>query len=350
MFGIDRTPNKSDHVSVDVDALLVDAFDQLGVEARRGRPGEAIDLALDLGGVTVPLEVQRRSLVDDDFAKRLHSEHVDPNVVLLVVADRVTDAGRKVLTTNQIGYYDLRGHLALRARGVVIEADVAPLRDRPERESALSGRAGVEVATALLLNPGREGGVRALARELGRSPSTVSEILHGLRRDGLVDDKNVLTGTDLFWQVAERWSVQRFALTQLPMPGDEPRTRALRLGIQDVEEEGWALTDSAAAAMFGAPVAFRTAQVLDFYVPDKAVVRRAMTLLGAATSRSQARATVAVAPVPAVVQHRINLSTNLVEWPLAHPLFVALDLAQDVGRGRAILADWTPDERWTRVW
>jgi hypothetical protein len=31
-------------------------------------------------------------------------------------------------------------------------------------------------------------------------------------------------------------------------------------------------------------------------------------------------------------------------------VFVALDLAQDVGRGREILAAWTPDSRWSRVW
>lgn len=37
-------------------------------------------------------------------------------------------------------------------------------------------------------------------------------------------------------------------------------------------------------------------------------------------------------------------------WPLAQPLFVALDLAQDPGRGREILADWTPPEQWHRVW
>jgi len=37
-------------------------------------------------------------------------------------------------------------------------------------------------------------------------------------------------------------------------------------------------------------------------------------------------------------------------WPLAQPLFVALDLAQDPGRGREILNDWTPPEPWHRVW
>jgi hypothetical protein len=45
-----------------------------------------------------------------------------------------------------------------------------------------------------------------------------------------------------------------------------------------------------------------------------------------------------------------TLATNPFEWPLAHPVFVALDLAQDTGRGREILDAWTPPERWARVW
>ena len=74
------------------------------------------------------------------------------------------------------------------------------------------------------------------------------------------------------------------------------------------------------------------------------------TLLGVTDSTAQAHATVRVAPVPAVVRQRVDLDSSPLEWPLAHPLFVALDLAQDVGRGREILDEWTPDDRWTRVW
>jgi hypothetical protein len=35
---------------------------------------------------------------------------------------------------------------------------------------------------------------------------------------------------------------------------------------------------------------------------------------------------------------------------LAHPLFVALDLAADPGRGREILDGWTPPADVARVW
>jgi DNA-binding transcriptional ArsR family regulator len=264
----------------------------------------------------------------------------------------VTETARRLLTEHRAGYYDLRGHLALRSANVVIDADVEPVSGRAERTHALSGTAGLEVATALLMEPAAGAAVRELARRLGRSASTVSEVLAALRRAGLVDDRHRVAGTQLFWQVADRWPATRVHLARLPMPGDDATiTKPLRLGLDDVENTiGWALTDSAAAVAYGAPLAVRTGQLLDFYVPDQATVRRATVLLGAASSRSQARCAVRVAPVPAACSHRVDVVTNPFEWPLAHPVFVALDLAQDAGRGREILDAWTSPERWARVW
>lgn len=338
---------------MDIEALVVDAFAQLGIEARLlvGAADRRIDLVLAPEGIDVPLEVKRRTLVSDDVARRLFTERTPSDSVLLVVGDRVTETARKLLTSRGAGYYDLRGRLAVRTDRLVIDAEIEPVKERAERSNALSGKAGLEVAAALLMQPERPMAVRELARELGRSPSTVSEVLTALRRDELVDAKNAVADTRLFWQVADRWSGPRTHLANLPIPGDAHLTGPLRLGLDDIEHEaGWALTDSAGAAAYGAPLGFRSGQVLDFYVPDQSIVRRAATLLGSTASTSQARATVRVAPVPAVVQRRVDLDTNPVEWPLALPLFVALDLAQDVGRGREILDAWTPDERWTRVW
>src|SRR5262249_8133516 len=159
--------------------------------------------------------------------------------------------------------------------------------------------------------------VRQLARELGRSPSTVSDVLAALRQDNLIDSGNAATGSRLFWQVSDRWPTSRTYLARPPMPGEASLTTPLRLGPEDVEHmSGWALTDSAAAVAYGAPLAFRSDQALDFYVPDHSVVRRATTLLGVAGGASNARATVRAAPVPAVVRGRINLKTNALEWPL----------------------------------
>jgi hypothetical protein len=338
---------------MDSEALVVDAFAQLDIDAHA--PADAsnsgTDLVLDADGVRLPLRIKRRALVTDSVAEQALATHATSAVALLIVADRVTESARKLLTTRQAGYYDLRGRLALRGGGLVIDAEVEPLRERPQRTNALSGKTGLEVASALLMQPERRTAVRELARRLGRSASTISEILSALRRDGLVDADNTATDSRLFWELADRWASPRTYLAGLPPPGDGPLTQALRLGLVDVEREtGWALTDSAAAAAYGAPLAFRSGQILDFYVPDQATLHRAKTLLGSVGKSSQARATVRVAPVAAVVRSRFDSDTNPMEWPLAHPLFVALDLAQDAGRGREILDAWIPDERWARVW
>jgi DNA-binding transcriptional ArsR family regulator len=338
---------------MDTESLLVDALAQLGVQARpdAGMRDEGIDLVIEPGGTRV--QVKRRALVTDDVARRLLAGAPQPaGSVLLLVGDRVTEAARRLLVEHRAGYYDLRGHLALRSDSVVIDADVEPISGPVERTDALSGGAGLEVAAALLMEPTAGVKVRELARRLGRSASTVSAVLAVLRRAGLVDDRHRVEGTRLFWQVADRWPASRVYLSRLPVPGqDATVTRPLRLGLDDAETTtGWALTDSAAAAAYGAPLAVRTGQLLDFYVPDQATLRRATVLLGSASVRSEAHCAVRVAPVGEACSRRVDLVTSPYEWPLAHPLFVALDLAQDAGRGREALDSWTPPERWARVW
>jgi hypothetical protein len=340
-------------ITVDTEALLIDALAQLGVQVRQGvgAHDDGIDLVIEPGGTRV--QVRRRALVTDDVARRLLSEAPQSSgSVLLLVGDRVTEAARRMLVEHRAGYYDLRGHLALRSDSVVIDADVEPIARRVERTDALSGSAGLEVATALLMEPAAGVKVRELARRLGRSASTVSAVLAVLRQTGLVDDRHCVVGTQLFWQVAERWPASRVHLSRLPMPGlDATVSKPLRLELDDVETTtGWALSDSAAAAAYGAPLAVRSGQLLDFYVPDQATLRRAVVLLGSASSRAEAHCTVRVAPVGAACSRRVDLAANPYEWPLAHPVFVALDLAQDSGRGREVLDAWTPPERWARVW
>lgn len=325
--------------------LAIDAFRQLGIEARllvsAPRSG---DLVLGLNGFDVELELKRRSLVTDTTVSQLLDEGDDRT--LFVVADRVTESARKLLTSRNAGYLDLRGRLGLRTSYILIDAEVEPIKERAERVDALSGKAGLEVAVALLLEPEKGASVRELARELGRSASTVSEVLKALRRQGLVDEGNRITGPDLFWQVADRWSTPQTYIAQLPDPRD-PSTKALRVGLDD--EVGWATVGSVPASGYGAPVVAREDQLVEFYVPDAATARRAVTLLGAAPTAATAKASIRVAPVPAVLSHRTKPKGRGMKWPAAHPLFVALDLAQDQGRGREILAAWTPTEG-TRVW
>jgi DNA-binding transcriptional ArsR family regulator len=290
------------------------------------------------------LVLKHRSLVTDATVSQLLDEV--GSGTLLVVADRVTESARKLLTSRNAGYLDLRGRLALRTGHIFIDAEVEPIKERAERVDALSGKAGLEVAVALLLEPGKGASTRELARELGRSASTVSEVLKALRRQGLVDESHRVIGTDLFWQVADRWSTPQTYLAHLPDTRD-PSAKALRLGLDD--EIGWSTVGSVPASGYGAPVVAREDQMVEFYVPDSATVRRAVTLLGAAPTAASAKASIRVAPVPAVLSHRKKPKGRGMNWPAAHQLFVALDLAQDQARGGEVLEAWTPTEG-TRVW
>ncbi|WP_147463481.1 helix-turn-helix domain-containing protein [Cellulomonas triticagri] len=331
--------------------VAAEALRGLGMPVDQRVDGADAGYDLLLGPGATPVEVAFRALVDEQIASRLVERRRWPGATLLVVADRVTSDARRLLLDRRAGYYDLRGHVALRAEAVFVDADVEPLTGRIARKDPVAGRAGLEIATALLLAP--EGGtaVRALARTLDRSPGTVSEVLAALTRDGLVDERRRVIGTGLFWRVAERWSTPPTHLATEPPPGDASRvTGPLRLGLGDVEHEvGWALAGSVAALAYGAPVAIRADQPKELYVPDELVVRRAERLLGVAQP-GDAACTVRVAPVPAVCAQRVDLPGAEPVWPLAHPLFVALDLAQDAGRGREILDAWHPPGRWSRAW
>ena len=164
---------------------------------------------------------------------------------------------------------------------------------------------------------------------------------------------------DLFWEAASAWKSDEVQLADLPRPGSGSVNAALRLGFESVRTQpGWALTGTLAAAIYGAPVATRSDYPPDFYVPGKDVVRRATRLLGVAVDADHRRASVRSAPVVAVCAQRVDpvdgqaseWSHASEPWPLANPVFVALDLARDPGRGRGILHGWTSPAPWPRVW
>lgn len=180
----------------------------------------------------------------------------------------------------------------------------------------------------------------------------MSTVLAGLRDAGLVDEQHRPTMPALFWQLADHWPRHTVDVASVPAAGRGAENAAMRLGLDDVEHSvGWALTDTLAAATYGAPLGSRGDYPPDFYVPDQATARRAQHLLGAVGDRAHRAASIRVAPVAAVCAQRVDAAAwSTQHWPLAHPLFVALDLAQDPGRGREVLTDWTPSEPWRRVW
>lgn len=329
---------------------LADACDHLGLTYQASsdpsEPGRIADQKIYVEPLSVPTVAKAEQLV----------RRPATDGIALVVADRVSASVRDVLRSHGWGWLDRRGHLrifqpdqALYIDSAVPAAPVAATRAR--RTDPLSTGVGLEVAVALLLEPERKPSVRALARSIGRSPSAVSVALRELRDAALVTRAHTPLLPELFIEVSRAWSPRRIAVQSLPAPQDfeDPR---LRTRIGDLDQPGWALTGSVAAADWGAPIVLASDFPPDLYASDERAARRATLQLGRAASWEARAATLSVAPISQVPLLRFppRGGTLGMAWPLAHPLFVALELARDQSRGAEILDQWDPPEGFHRVW
>ncbi len=338
-------------------ALLTRALAEVGLESAEETADARADLVVrSRDGVAFAVEVKQRALVRDGDVPaltRLTEADRRRGVVSVIVADRITEEAKNRLRAEGWGWLDLRGGLHVEAPGVFIDARVKPARPvTGVAKEPLAGVVGLGLASLLLMEPTRTFGVREAAAEITRAPSSVSQELARLRDAGLVDAEHRPVSPDLFRALSRRWRPESLDVATVPGVGSSPINDALRLGLDDPEHQrGWALGDTLAAIAYGAPMSATGTYPPDLYVPDRATLRRATQLLGTAPSRSERAATLRLAPVPMVTGRRVDWNTRAnAEWPLVHPVFVALDLAQDPDRGSEVLAAWDPPGRWQRVW
>jgi hypothetical protein len=209
-----------------------------------GHPDEPDVVLVDTDGRHVLVELKRLSTPTPAQVSRLVADRErrpHPDALYVLVADRISEVVRAELRRRGWGWLDLRGHLHLAGHGVFVDADVPPVKGRADRKDAFSGSAGLEVACALLLEPDIQHGVRDLARRIARSPSTVSEVLHAFRRQGLAGSDGVAVLPNLFWETVSAWRPRDVPLADLPRPGTGSVNTALQLGFDDVEAQpGWA--------------------------------------------------------------------------------------------------------------
>ncbi|RSD13127.1 transcriptional regulator [Amycolatopsis eburnea] len=337
-----------------IDAVIA-AFTAVGVTAASSAEDLAASLTVEVNGVRLNIDVEVAATVTpESLTNQLHL-HSDSSLqsvpARLLVADRIVAAARERLREHGWSWLDLRGHLHLSGPGVLVDTAVPPAPDLPRPVDLFAGKVALEVACALLLTPGRPGSVRQLARELNRSPSSVSVVMNSLREAQLIDSEGLPVAPELFWEAASAWRPAKTTVARVALLADATIAGALHTGWDEpLTGVGWALTDTMAAAAYGAPAGVRAGYPPDFYVPDTTTAHRAETLLGVPTSDAARGATIRIAPVPQVCSLRFPASPDGPPWPLAHPLFVALDLAADPGRGREILEGWNPPQEVTRVW
>jgi hypothetical protein len=325
-----RTSDSELLLSATADAA--EAFHQLGLPTTKFCR-EIVDVEVD--DRIVSFEIRPVSYATGPRVQPLLEPSTRADVVPLLVADRITAEARDALERAGWSYLDRRGHLRLRAPGVLVDTHISPIISvtAGSTPDPLAGKAALAVAYRLLTSPHEP--VTPTRSGTGFAPSTVSVALQRIRDAGLVEAGGQAIVPELFWALAERWQPRRYWLVELPDPieaGDDP------------DAPGWCLTGTSAAVELGAPVVV-TGQPFDFYVPGPAAASIALRRHGAAVDAGSAAASIAVPPVAAVTSDRGRRSAS--GWPLAHPVAVALDLAQDRARGREILEDWSPPER---VW
>jgi|GEM_PF-302910 len=270
----------------------------------------------------------------------------------IVVADQIATEAKEHLAAAGWSWLDRRSELHLRHGDTTIEVRLPPggLHPEPAARTALAapasdgpirGRAGISYAAALLLGSAEHPpSIRSVARQIGMSPSTVSEAAALLRAGGYIRPDGEPELPDLFDALVAVWRPQHVSPVAIrPLPDD---LECLEPNVDDLEELGWAQGGDEAALAWGAPM-FLSGDRPWIWVPDLPTARRAERRLGSA-DWSDAAGIIAVPPTPLVCMGRRRAPMDTIDWPTPHPLYLALDLARDPGRGREILDGWKPPE------
>jgi len=252
----------------------------------------------------------------------------------LLVADRITAEARTILTDAGWSWLDRRGRLHLRGPGVRVDQPVQPA-DRTTASTAgpaITGRSGITVAYWLCAHPGERVSPNRHAAVLGLAPSTISTTVRRLADAGLVDEDGAAIAPELFWELAAVWCADRTWLVRRPDPKEHVPLDPL--------VPSWRMTGTAAAAAYGAPLTAAGEGVLDLYVTSPVELSIA-TRRYAAAAPGAGSAVIAVPPTSLVAErNRGDVVPTIEGWPAAPLVAVALDVAQDRGRGREILEGW----------
>ncbi len=289
-------------------------------------PAKALSRAvIEVGGRQIPVETRRS-------VSRTEAEGLARQLAGgLLVADRISAEARRVLAEGRVAWLDRRGHLQLRDTALHIDADVPPLvGPEPTRVTDPFVPTGLDVGIALLLEPEQAHRTTEVAALIGRSPGRVSEILAALRDRGLIDRSGRPSIPDLFDEMADAWTPAWRPLGSLPAS----------------DPDLYRLSGTLGAVWHQAPVVATADWPAELYVESQGELRSVLRTHGVPPGMPSAGR---VAVCPSRFGWSVSAELPHHEFPVANHVVVALDLAQDRGRGREILEGWNPEGH-VRVW
>jgi len=300
---------------------LVVALADLGVPVRTDGDALVVD-----GVRTTPTLVARAHPTPADLAQVLHDHR--GQLPALVVADRVSTAGRAVLRDAGWGWLDRRGDLRLWTTGIRIEAAVPGERTARAKPVNAWTTLGLEIALAAMVAPDEPVTARKVAPRIGRSAGAIHELVGRFTEQGLVGrNTHKPLMPDLFWETAAHWPDDGW----LALAATADEVGAL-LGAEHAVR-----VDERAATMGGAKITAAGDLPARLYVTSPAALRKARTLV----DREQpTRSWVRLAPVNWVPDNEAHPPSDTQPWRVAHPVLCALRLAADPSRGREIVEAW----------
>ena len=312
-----------------------------------GPPDRKVDALVNVAvdGRSLTLAIESKAYGTGSVARELiaNGAVLDHGTVPMLVAERITVEARQVLEDAGWSWFDRRGQIWLRAPGLRVDASVPAGTGVPTHRrtrTPVSGRAGITIAYWLSSHPDSALSPSRDAPALRLAPSTISVTVRRLAAAGLIDGSGRGLFPDLFYELADAWHPEQVWLASAP------QSDAVRNA--DSEATRWVRTGSSVAADYGAPIVVVEGGPVELYVPGPVDLTLAARRYGTAEPGAGA-AVLSVAPASAVVEWPSEgVETPMVGgWPGAPIVAVALDLAQDRGRGREILSDWDrPDAVW----
>lgn len=247
---------------------------------------------------------------------------------MLVVADRLSEAGRDVLRSAGWGWLDRRGHLRLWVPGLRLECPVPGGRSVRTRSSNPWTPVGLEVALAALIEPAERVSARRVAALTGRSVGAVHEMISRFTDVGLIGPT---TGRpllpELFWETAAHWPDDGWI--PLPLAPEEVGQRVGAAVFIRVDER--------AATLGGARIAAAGDLAARGYLTSEQSLRKMRSMV----DRDQpTRCWVRAAPVRWLPDNPEFPPDDRHPWRIGHPVVCALRLGADPARGREIVESW----------
>ena len=300
---------------------VVEALDDLGLDVRAEGDAVLVD-----GARAVPLLVARAHPTPADLRSLVAEAHGRGPAV--VVADRVSTAGRDVLRSEGWGWLDRRGHLRVWAPGVRIEGPLPSIRDERPTSGNLWTTVGLEVALHTLLHPGDPVTARRVAPAIGRSVGATHELVARFTAAGLIGRRTQLPLLpDLFWETAGNWPDDDWVALPAPI-----EVVSAKVGADELVR-----VDERAATLGGARVAAAGELPARCYVRTAAALRRLRSLVD---RDEPTRCWVRRPPIGWIPLNDAHPADDAHPWQVAAPMLCAVRLAADPARGREIVEDW----------